>query len=107
MVQREVCHVTAAAGQSKLNGKLDTFSLIIFNINNMITAEYIACNIVHDRLENLVSIAPDLELKIRQSLIEFAKLHVKEALKQVHANFQLPEEDLDFTLNAYQLDNIT
>ena len=39
-------------------------------------------------------------------MIEFAKLHVKAALENAHSNFQLPEQDIDFTLNAYPLTNI-
>lgn len=39
-------------------------------------------------------------------LIEFTKLHVTEALTRAHANSQLPIEDLEFTLDAYPLNNI-
>jgi len=36
-----------------------------------------------------------------EAMIDFVKLHVKAALKAAHTNFQLPEQDIDFTLNAY------
>jgi D-mannonate dehydratase len=42
-------------------------------------------------------------VKIINKLI---KLHVEAALKAAHRNMQLPEEDLEFTLNAYPLENI-
>ena len=41
-----------------------------------------------------------------QQMIEFAKLHVEAALKQACFQMQLPEEDFDFLLNCYSLDNI-
>jgi len=41
-----------------------------------------------------------------QYAIEFAKLHVQEALKAAHRNMQLPDEDLEFTLDSYSLENI-
>ena len=37
---------------------------------------------------------------------EFAKIHVQAALTKAHTNFQLPIEDIDFTLEAYPLENI-
>lgn len=37
---------------------------------------------------------------------DFAKLHVQAALEAAHKNQQLPMEDLEFTLNAYPLENI-
>lgn len=43
---------------------------------------------------------------ISYAMIEFAKLHVKAALEAVHSNMQLPEEDLEFTLDAYPETNI-
>ena len=43
---------------------------------------------------------------VKTAMIEFAKLHVKEALKAAHNNQQLPIEDLEFTLDAYPLENI-
>lgn len=43
---------------------------------------------------------------IEDCLIEFAKYHVKNALKAAHRNMQLPEEDLEFTLNSYSEENI-
>lgn len=39
-------------------------------------------------------------------MIAFAKYHVELALKASHSNFQLPEEEIEFTLNAYPLENI-
>jgi len=39
-------------------------------------------------------------------MIEFAKLHVTEALKAAHRNMQAPEEDIEFTLDAYPLEEI-
>lgn len=39
-------------------------------------------------------------------MVEFAKFHVDLALKRAHSNMQLPSEDLEFTLQAYPLDNI-
>jgi len=41
-----------------------------------------------------------------QYAIEFAKLHVQEALKAAHRNMQLPDEDLEFTLDSYSLEKI-
>lgn len=38
--------------------------------------------------------------------IEFTKYHVQLALKAAHRNMQLPEEDLEFTLSSYNLNNI-
>jgi hypothetical protein len=43
---------------------------------------------------------------IREIMIKFAKYHVTEALKESHNNSQMPEEDLDFTLKCYPLNNI-
>lgn len=45
-------------------------------------------------------------VNIEETMIEFAKLHVNAALKTVHRNFQAPEEDLEFTINSYPLENI-
>ncbi len=42
----------------------------------------------------------------KQAIIEFARLHVETALKAAHKNMQLPQEDLEFTLNSYPLENI-
>jgi len=39
-------------------------------------------------------------------MIEFAKYHVKKALESSHRNMQLPEEDLEFILEAYPESNI-
>lgn len=41
-----------------------------------------------------------------QAMIDFTKLHVEAALKSAHSNMQLPEEDLEFTMGAYPLENI-
>lgn len=41
-----------------------------------------------------------------EALQEFAKLHVEQALEAAHINMQLPQEDLDFTLSSYPLENI-
>jgi hypothetical protein len=41
-----------------------------------------------------------------ETMIEFAKLHVKAALEAEHKNMQLPEEDLEFTLSSYDLNEI-
>lgn len=41
-----------------------------------------------------------------EMMIEFAKLHVEQALKAAHRNAQFPEEDLDYTLRAYPLTEI-
>lgn len=43
---------------------------------------------------------------IYKAMIEFAKLHVEAALKAAHSNMQLPEEDLEFTLDSYPVDKI-
>lgn len=43
---------------------------------------------------------------VSDHMVEFAKLHVQAALKAAHSNSQLPEEDLDFTLSSYPLENI-
>lgn len=43
---------------------------------------------------------------IEAKMIEFAKGHVDEALRASHKNMQLPEEDLEFTLSCYPLENI-
>lgn len=40
------------------------------------------------------------------AMIQFAEFHVKAALKAAHRNMQLPEEDLDYTLDSYPLANI-
>jgi hypothetical protein len=37
---------------------------------------------------------------------EFAKYHVRKALVAAHRTHQIPEEELDFTLNAYTEDEI-
>lgn len=50
---------------------------------------------VHDSVSN-----------VKDTMIEFAKYHVEKALKASHSNFQLPEEEIDFTLDAYPLENI-
>jgi hypothetical protein len=42
----------------------------------------------------------------KEAMIEFAKLHVTEALTSAHINMQLPIEDLEFTLKSYHLENI-
>lgn len=39
-------------------------------------------------------------------LIEFARLHCEAQAKAIHSNMQLPREDLEFTLDAYPLENI-
>lgn len=51
-------------------------------------------------------VAIDQVEDIEECMIEFAKLHVELALKTSHHNMQLPEEDLEFTLNSYHLTNI-
>ncbi len=38
--------------------------------------------------------------------IEFAKLHVEQALKNVHHNLQLPNEDYGFIVDSYPLEKI-
>lgn len=43
---------------------------------------------------------------VKESMIEFAKLHVEAALKAAHRNIQAPEEDIEFTLESYPLENI-
>lgn len=47
-----------------------------------------------------------LKEDVPQIMIDFAKLHVEAALKRAHSNMQLPEEDLEFTMGAYPLENI-
>ena len=49
---------------------------------------------------------PNTIIVPKEWLIEFAKYHVEQALKASHSNFQLPEEEIEFTLNAYPLENI-
>lgn len=44
--------------------------------------------------------------EFNNSRVEFAKFHVKEALKAAHLKHQLPIEDLKFTMEAYPLTNI-
>lgn len=39
-----------------------------------------------------------------KAMVAFAKAHVTEALKSAHKNMQLPDEDLEFTLNAYKVE---
>lgn len=43
---------------------------------------------------------------IKNLMIDFAKLHVTAALKTAHSYHQVPIEDVDFTLDAYPLNNI-
>lgn len=43
---------------------------------------------------------------IYSAMIEYAKFHVEKALKASHQNNQLPEEDLNFTLDCYSLKSI-
>lgn len=43
---------------------------------------------------------------VSELMSEFAKYHVELALTQAHKKMQLPEEDLEFTLNSYDLNNI-
>lgn len=42
----------------------------------------------------------------KKMMIEFAKMHVLEALTTVHTNFMLPKEYLEYTLSYYPLENI-
>ena len=44
--------------------------------------------------------------EVCKAMIEFAKLHVKVALKAAHQNQQLPIEDLEYTMDAYPLNLI-
>lgn len=46
------------------------------------------------------------ESKVKQFAIKFAKMHVTAALQQAHVRHQLSVEDMDFTLDAYPLENI-
>ena len=88
---------------------------LLKNLNNMITAEELLDNIeiwdgvfVHSK-------------NAKQAMIEFAKLHVEQALKQASENFKMKikddvhelhmnddwmEVDKNSILNAYSLENI-
>lgn len=58
-------------------------------------------------LKNKPYMRSDLQCETNyQLMIEFAKLHVLEALKRSHSNMQLPQEDLEYTLSSYPLTNI-
>ncbi len=43
---------------------------------------------------------------VKEAMVEFAKFHVRKALEKAHINMQLPEEDLEFTLESYPETNI-
>jgi hypothetical protein len=65
-------------------------------------------------LESQHEIVPSIEFDIRQVMIEFAKLHVKQALKEASEDAHTKdvpytndvEVDKDSILNAYLLENI-
>ncbi len=42
----------------------------------------------------------------QKAMIEFAEYHVKAALRAAHSNQQLPIEDLEFTMDSYNLSKI-
>jgi hypothetical protein len=44
--------------------------------------------------------------QVIERMQEFAKLHVKAALEAAHIAHQVPEEDMEYTLNAYPLNLI-
>lgn len=69
--------------------------------------------IAEEFLKSNVYITQDGEEDVHHSLydvsevmISFAKLHVEAALKAAHSNMQLPKEDLQFTLDSYNLNQI-
>jgi hypothetical protein len=70
------------------------------------TAEEFLCEWLHCDKSTLQYTISEKPRETLQAFRKFAQFHVKEALKQVHYNFQLPEEDLEFTLNAYPKTNI-
>ena len=44
--------------------------------------------------------------ELKQLAIRFAQLHVQAALESAHQNMQLPEDDLEFTLDSYSLSKV-
>ena len=48
----------------------------------------------------------DIAYSTESLMVDFAKYHVKKALESSHRNMQLPEEDLEFILEAYPESNI-
>jgi len=46
------------------------------------------------------------EEDFKRALIEFATHHTKNALQAAHENNQLPDEDLEWTMQSYPLDKI-
>ena len=72
---------------------------------NNVTAEEILADLQYqweETGEYKMYFAIDIPGKLR----EFAKIKVKEALVAAHRNMQLPEEDLEFTLDCYPETNI-
>lgn len=71
-------------------------------MNNIPTAE----SLLEETLGEELSLRGCSALLAKDLMIAFAKLHVQAALEAAHSNSQMPQEDLDFTLQSYPLTNI-
>lgn len=59
-----------------------------------------------EKLSDWINDHPLVMKAAKNAMIEFAKYHVRKALVAAHRQHQIPEEELDFTLDAYSEENI-